>query len=268
VSSTRNITFAIAVNNREVYENNFLASPSLQGLHHHSIFVQQNFESAAKAYNDAIDRSPNDLIVFCHQDLFLPQAWLSDLERAIAHLEVKDPEWGVLGCSGVTSDNSGHGYVYSSGLGIVGKPFESPVPIQTLDEIVLILRKSSGLRFDERLPNFHFYGTDICLRAAEMGRQSYAISAFCVHNTHQSLVLPKEFYDCCRHIKTVWKGKLPIQTTCIRITRFNVPMYVRRLKEFRLRYILRREVGGRRVQNAQRLFEEACAAAAGRTAQP
>ena len=70
--------------------------------------------------------------------------------------------------------------------------------VQTLDEIVLILKKSSGLRFDDSLPHFHFYGTDICLRAAQRGMRSYAISAFCVHNTHQTLVLPEEFYECCQ----------------------------------------------------------------------
>jgi len=57
------------------------------------------------------------------------------------------------------------------------------VTVQTLDEIVLIFRRDSGLSFDETLPHFHFYGTDICMRAAEQGRQCYAISAFCVHNT-------------------------------------------------------------------------------------
>jgi hypothetical protein len=70
------------------------------------------------------------------------------------------------------------------------------------------------------------------------------------------LILPKEFYDCGRHIKRVWKDSLPIQTTCIRITTLNFPLYVRRLKEFRLRYILRKEVGGTRVRNVQRLVEE------------
>ena len=250
------ITFAVAVNNRELFESNFLASPCFREPHHHQILVQENFDCAAKAYNDAIERSSNDLIVFCHQDIFLPETWLSELDQALDHLQAEDPGWGVLGCYGVTINQTGHGHIYSSGLGTMGKPFERPAPVQTLDEIVLILRKSSGLRFDERLPNFHLYGTDICLRAAAVGMKSYAISAFCVHNTHQSLILPKEFYDCCRHIKRVWKNNLPIQTTCIRITRSNVPIYVRRLKEFRLRYILRREVGGTRVRNVQRLFEE------------
>jgi hypothetical protein len=250
------ITFVIAVNNRELFEQNFLASPCLGQPHDHEIFVQENYKSAAKAYNDAIDRAANDLIVFCHQDILLPKAWLSQLQRSLDDLAVSDPKWGVLGSYGKTQDGRGWGHVYSSGRDVIGEPLQRPVEVQTLDEIVLILRKSSGLRFDDSLPHFHFYGTDICLRAAKKGMKSYAISAFCVHNTLQTLVLPKEFYECCRHIKRVWKNCLPIQTTCIRITRLDFPLHNRRLREFYLRHIRRKECGGTRVRDPLPLLKE------------
>ena len=255
-SSSTNITFAVAVNNHEIFKNNFLASPCLREPHQHQILVQEGFKSATRAYNDAIEKSSNDLIIFCHQDILLPENWILLLDRALSDLQTADPNWGVLGPYGKTQDGRGWGHVYSSGRNVIGEPFQRPIPVQTLDEIVLILRKSSGLRFDEHLPHFHFYGADICLRAAKAGMKSYAISAFCIHNTQQPLVLRGEFYDCCKHIKRVWKDYLPIQTTCIRITRFNFPLYSRRLREAYLRHIRRKEVGGARVQNVQRLFEE------------
>ncbi len=249
--SIRPITFVVAVNNREIFERNLLASPCFRTGHGYQILAQEGFDSAAKAYNDAIDRSSNDLIVFCHQDIFLPETWLRQLEGAVTCVEAQDPGWGVLGSYGKTQDGRGWGHVYSSGRKVIGEPLQQPVPIQTLDEIVLILRKSSGLRFDDTLPHFHFYGTDICMRAAAKGMKSYAISAFCIHNTHQALVLPKEFYTCCRHVRRVWKEYLPIQTTCVRLTRFNLPLYRRRLQETYLRYIRRKEVGGIRAPNPQ-----------------
>ena len=252
----RSITFVAAVNSREILETNLLASPCFQSPHSHQVLIQEGFSSASKAYNDAIERSKNELIAFCHQDLFLPEEWISDLDRALNDLEGFDSNWGVLGCSGTTRDRRHWRYMYSSGLGVSGQPIAHPEPVQTLDEIVLIVRKSSNLRFDERLPHFHLYGTDLCLRAASTGMTSYAISAFCIHNTHQSLILPKEFYDCCSHIRTVWSKSLPIQTPCIRITRSNVPIYLRRLREFYLRYVRHKQVGGTRVENVRRLFEE------------
>jgi hypothetical protein len=251
------ITFVVAVNDREIFENNFLASPSLRGAHDHEIVVQEQFVSAAKAYNDALGRSSNDLIIFCHQDVYLPKTWLSDLKQALNYLDVYDPNWGTLGCSGMTVHRRHWRYVYSSGLGLSGDPLSHPEPVQTLDEIVLIMRKSSGLRFDEHLPHFHLYGTDICLRAAQMGMKSYAISAFCIHNTQQNLILPPEFYDCCGHIKRVWKDCLPIQTTCVRITKFSGSILARRLRETYLRHIRRKEVGGIRAKDVRLLEERA-----------
>jgi len=251
----------VAVNNREVFNDNFLASPCLNEIQDHQILVQEGFSSAAKAYNDSIDHASNDLLIFCHQDIILPEGWLSQLQSALDSLTVSDPNWGVLGVYGKTQDGRGWGHVYSSGRDVIGEPLEKPVLIQRLDEIVLIFRKSSGLRFDADLPHFHFYGTDICLQAAKRGMKSYTISAFCIHNTHQPLVLPSEFYECCRYVKRVWKNYLPIQTTCLRLTRFDLDLYVRRVRELHLRYVRRKEFGGTRSTDSQRLLEQLSKAA-------
>jgi hypothetical protein len=256
MSTYHPVTFAVAVNDHELFESNFLASPCFRGPHNHQILVQEGFSSAARAYNDAIDKSVNDLIVFVHQDVILPESWLLQLTRALDYLETADPSWGVIGCYGETRNDNGRGYIYSSGRGVLGRPFEHPAPVQTLDEIVLILKKSSGLRFDEQLPHFHLYGTDICLRAAKRGRKSYAIPAFCIHNTQQYLVLPKEFYECCHHVKRIWRDFLPVQTTCVRLTRSNIPLCLRRLQETYLRYIRRKEIGAFRSKDVKKILEK------------
>jgi hypothetical protein len=250
------VTFVVSTNSAEILQDNFLASPCFGKSHPHEILVQKGFRSAAASYNDAIRRGLNDVIVFAHQDMVFPSAWLSDLDRAIMILEKDDPNWGVLGCYGMTMGNQGKGYVYTHGLGILGAPFEHPTPVQTLDEIVLILRKSSGLKFDERLPHFHFYGADICLTAAKRGMKSYAISAFCAHNSQLNYVLPAEFYDCYKVLKRIWKDALPIQTTCIRVTPFDFQMRVRQLKAPYLKYMRHKAIGARRAQGGLRLLEQ------------
>jgi hypothetical protein len=224
-------------------------SPFLHDLNNHEVIFQEGFASAGLAFNDAIDRAHNDLMVFCHEDIYLPERWLPELMRAINILEVTDCRWGVLGCAGRTRDNVHCGYTFSNGLGILGKPFTAPRLVQTLDEIVLIFKRSTQLRFDETLPHFHLYGADICLQAASYGLNSYAINAFCIHNTHELTTLPDEFYQCCQFIRRKWKSELPVQTTCIRLTRFNFPVfrmaahdfYVRRFrKDLRARACARR----------------------------
>jgi glycosyltransferase involved in cell wall biosynthesis len=255
-------TFVCSVTSRAVLENNLLVSPCLGASQPHQILLQENFTSAAKAYNSALEKSDHDLVIFVHQDVIFPSAWLFQLQQAIRSLERTDPNWGVLGVFGKTANGSDVGHIYSNGLGIIGSPFQSAQPIQTLDEIVLIFRKSSGLKFDERLPHFHFYGAGICLAALEKGKQSYAIPAFCIHNTQFNLVLPEEFYASYRALKNISKKYLPIQTTCVRMTRFDSDMYRRRLREFVLRYFRRTTIGAFRRENVKQLLTELESAAA------
>jgi Glycosyltransferase like family len=251
----RAITFVSVVNSREIFDNNFLASPCFQKSHGYQILVQENFTSAANAYNDAINRSANDLIVFAHQDMVFPETWIPQLERALTLLDATDPNWGVLGCYGITVKGEERGFIYSNGIGVLGTPFEEPAPVQTLDEIVLIVKKSSGLRFDGRLNHFHFYGADICMEAMKRGMKSYAIPGFCIHNTQFNLVLPKDFYNSYRVMKSKWKESLPIQTTCIRLSKFDGPLYLRRLKEMYLRYIRRHQVAAVRIKDGRGILE-------------
>jgi hypothetical protein len=230
------ITFVVPVaGGRRVLEENFLLSPILRTGHEHQVLVMADYESAAAAYNAGIDRALNDVIVFVHQDVFLPQFWVDRLWASIRYLNQHDPEWGVLGCYGVAADGTRHGWVYSSPQGVIGRPFSPPERVRTLDEIVLIFRKSSGLRFDESLPHFHMYGTDICLHAAAEGRNNYSVPAFCLHNTNSYLILPPEFYRCYRYVQSKWRHVLPVETPCITITKTGANVYLRRANEYRLR---------------------------------
>ena len=253
----RRITFVVPTDGTdEVLNSNFLASPCLRPPHDHQFIVQKDYPSAAKAYNEAIDRAENDLMVFAHQDMVFPEPWLAQLERALAYLEETDPAWGVLGCYGVAHDGAGRGWTYHPTQGLIGGAFDCPKAVQTLDEIVLIFRRSSGLRFDEHLPHFHLYGTDICLRAAGMGMKNYVTAAFCVHNGTYYPLLPKEFYQNYRYIRRVWKDSLPIYTSCGAITKTGLPMFKRRLQEAYIQHIQRRAILTPRANDGAELLRQ------------
>jgi hypothetical protein len=232
IDSNESITFIIAVNDKHVYERNFLHSPMLNEIKKKEIFPMENFRSAARAYNEGIEASNSDIIVFNHQDIIFPKLWIQDLIKSLDYLSKNDPSWGVLGCFGVSKEGCFIGHVYDSAQGeILGSPFSGLIEVQTLDEIVLVTRKSSGLRFDESLPYFHLYGTEICLCATQRGMKSYAMSAFCIHNTNQIISYPDEFYRAYFHIKARYRQFLPIYTSCIKISKFDIDIYKRKLKE-------------------------------------
>src|SRR5689334_20038699 len=140
------LTFVVASNDQAVLDDNFLRSSCLRGNHPHQVLVQRGFPSAARAFNDALDNSVSDVVVFAHQDIVLPKSWAPDLFAALGTLDSMDPNWGVLGCYGETLDEGGRGFIYEAERGFVGRPLTKPEPVQTLDEIVIIVRRSSSLR--------------------------------------------------------------------------------------------------------------------------
>jgi Glycosyltransferase like family len=230
--SAEAFTIAVSVNNEEALQRNLLLSPGLVDGDRNQLVITRRFTSASLAYNRAIEEAENDLIIFVHQDIYLPHTWFADLKRGLAFLELTGANWGVLGCFGSRKDaHGGLGRVYTRGLGQHGRRITRPKPVETLDEIVLIIRKSSGLRFDPRLPHFHLYGTDLCMTAREKGMVNYAFQGFCVHNTNQLLTLPKEFYTCYRYIRSKWAKYLPIYTACMKISFMNEEFYQKRIVE-------------------------------------
>jgi hypothetical protein len=229
-------TIAAAVNNEDVLRKNLMLSPGLSNGGHNQLLLLRGFDSASRAYNDALDRAEHDLVVFVHQDIYLPAAWLTELTHGLTHLAEAGAKWGVIGCYGVRRGlTEGIGRIYTHGLGRHGRRISQPEAVDTLDEIALIVRKSSGLRFDPALPHFHLYGPDICLTARARGLVNYAFQGYCVHNTNQLLTLPEEYYACYRYMRRKWAHDLPIYTSCMKISFFNEQVYHRRLYETRLR---------------------------------
>ncbi len=227
-------TIVAAVNDSEVLEKNLFLSPGVKAGSENQIIIKRNYSAASLAYNEAIIEAKNEIIIFVHQDVYLPENWLPSLKKSLSYFEKEKINWGVLGCFGSRKGRTGGigiGRVYTTGMGIHGREIGKPEPVQTLDEIVLVIRKSSGLRFDPSLPHYHLYGTDICMAAREKGMMSFAIPAFCVHNTNQLLALPVEFYECYRYVKRRWKKYLPIYSSCIRITRFDRVLHMRRIRK-------------------------------------
>jgi len=217
------LTVISAVNDEQILKSCLLASPDL--VRAAGVILQTGFESAAAAYNSGIKEADADVVAFVHQDMYLPRGWIAEVERAIDGLSQQCPDWGVLGSWGVTKDGGHAGYLYWTGLEeTAGRLFEGGVEVETLDECVLVVRKSSGLVFDEHLSGFHMYGADICLEAKRQGLKNFAISALSIHNTNEYKLLPWEFWKAYFYMRRKWKPQLPVRTTCIEITRFCWPM--------------------------------------------
>lgn len=200
----------VATNDQKVLESNLLRSHLVDGPGV-KVHLQSGYVSAARAYNEAIALCRHDLIVFAHQDVYLPLGWEATLFKQAALLQEEDPTWGVLGVYGVTASGSHVGYVWSSGLNtLLGKSFARPAAVASVDELLIVLRRSSGLQFDDGLPGFHLYGTDIVQTALRRGCGAYVICAPVVHNSRPVLYLPDDYVRAYDYEVSKWRAKLPI----------------------------------------------------------
>lgn len=224
------VTIVAAVNNAEILQNN-LALSHLISSQKTDLLCKRGFDSAAAALNEGIDEALTDVIVLSHQDVYLPKLWFEQLSHAIAQIEKHDPDWAVLGVFGVSDRNDLVGHCWSTGLGkVLGSTFDAPCPAVSIDELVIIVRKSSGIRFDEKLPGFHLYGTDIVQTALSASFSAYVIHAPVVHNSKPVKSLFGAYFAAYKYMQSKWANHLPIKTPITTITRFGMPLKILQLR--------------------------------------
>jgi len=226
------IVAVAAVNNKCTLHENLMASPLIKkGII--SLEVMLNHRTAGTAYNAGICQTEEDIIVFAHQDVYLPAGWLQKLQVGILLVENEDPDWAVIGVIGMQSDSNFAGRVWSSGLNReIGHSPTRPLGVVSIDELLIVLRRSSGIMFDEELPGFHLYGTDIVQTALASGFGAYVIDAPAVHNSIRLHSLDKMYFQCYWYLRRKWFKRLPIATTVLPITRFAYPLWRYRLRGF------------------------------------
>jgi hypothetical protein len=217
------ISFVTLVNKEDVYSENVLGSiPDYNGVEFIPIFFPM---TATSGLNTGIQKSKNDIIVMCHQDVRFSEGWIEKLEKQITLL--KDDNWGVLGTFGVSfNGKDGVGNILSGNKtpeeirGAVTSEFSPALPCKamSLDEHCLIIRKNSGLRFDESLRHFHYYGADLCLTSYRKKMKCYAVDAY-LHHLSDNINRGEDFVKAEEWLIRKWKGcsSFPVFRTSCRL---------------------------------------------------
>ena len=141
------------------------------------IFVENDGgKSLTEVYNDGLEKSVNDIVVFIHDDL---EFETKNLTPKIIKLFDRNPEYGILGLAGtdnllsgqwwedkdslqgqVGHINEGKRYVskYSKSFGDVIKE------VIVIDGLFMMVHKKRVKKtFDTQFEGFHFYDLPICL---------------------------------------------------------------------------------------------------------
>jgi hypothetical protein len=197
-------------NNDDVLQKNLLQSDIFK---HHVLTVGYTTSNIPQAINE-MNYPTLGARMFVHNDVYIPRGFE---ERIIKTLYDLPDDWGVIGAAGasmIKGERHYLGHIEDRGRKW-GRPVDKPVPVQTLDELLIIVNDNHGFwKFDEQFP-FDFYGADICMQAHERGLGVYVVPAFVHHNSSRKIgERTPSFYESEAKFKEKWKHRLPIATTC------------------------------------------------------
>lgn len=136
----------------------------------------KNGWNAAQGLNHGIEQVDAEWVVCVHQDVLFPAGFFARLSAALAALGPDVAVAGLVGCEssgrfrGHIVDPNGHCYWPSL-----------PHDVAAVDEVLIAVRKASGLRFCADVPGFHCYGADLCYEAKKRGLRVVAIDAPLLH---------------------------------------------------------------------------------------
>ena len=217
------ICIVTASHSDAILDANLRRSPCIGTVPLH---VERGAPSASIAYNAGLDATTAPYVVFAHHDVYLPPGWENLLMTRISELNAIDPSWALFGSFGVGLDHSHVGPVWSSSLGqIVGRVPMAPAPVQSFDELLVVMRRDAGIRWDAGLPGWHMYGTDIVAVARAAGRTAYAGALPCIHNDRYHAALGDDYRDCYRYMQRKWASDLPLRTPITKISRSGLHLW-------------------------------------------
>lgn len=222
-----------AVNNEKVLGENLRQSPVIVSGEA-KLIEERGHPSAASAFAAGLSKSASDIVVFTHQDIYLPLSWLSHFTKAVENLDSRHVAWAVLGVFGRDEKRAYLGTVWSNGHNReLSFPFYELTPVITLDEIVIVLNRNSGVTFDKNLPSFHLYGTDIVLSALAQNQKAFAFPAPVVHNSLPVRYLDAHYGRAYHYMAGKWKKNLPLTTCIVEITARGTPLLISRLRSIK-----------------------------------
>lgn len=221
------VDLAAAVNNHDVLANCLRRSPDVASGAL-TLRIYEGFRAASLAYNQALDESDADILVLAHQDVYLPAGFLAGLQTEVARLDALDPDWALAGVVGLGEDGALKGVTWSSGLAtLLGARLEQPAPVVTLDEMLLVIRRGSGLRFDDQMPGFHLYAADAVETARARGQRSYVIDTPAIHHSRPVVALDAGYKQAYRYMQRKWRANLPIANLVCPIRKSPLTLWVR-----------------------------------------
>jgi hypothetical protein len=226
----------VAVNNDKILAENLARSTAYSKL---EVQILRGCQSASIAFNEVLDSTRCRYFIFVHQDVYLPESWLTRMDDLIDKIQSSIGEnWAVIGVAGVSPSGRVIGKLWSEGTREEIDDGEEIEEAVSLDEVLLVVNAQSGVRFDAHLPGFHLYGTDIVQTSLKMGKKCFVAKNPIVHNDRTKYFLDSGFGEAFKFMSAKWRNVLPIPTTVTTLEKTCWPITWRNFRQLR-RYFSR-----------------------------
>ena len=142
---------------------------------------KRNKYDAFTGLNLLLSKASGQFIILTHQDVEINFDTEEILSQRIRKINEIDSKWAVLANAGGADVKRLYRKISHPHETINQGPF--PQRVRAVDENFIVLKKEAGLNFSSDLSGFHFYGTDICLRAEQKGYTCYVIDFQLLHKS-------------------------------------------------------------------------------------
>ncbi len=207
---------------------------------------------AYRGLNALLNAARGRYVILCHQDVLLIGDGAEALERSLADLERRDPNWGLAGNAGATGPGALVMRI-SDPHGADRRTGDLPARVMSLDENFIVVKRSARFGCSVDLDGFHFYGADLCLNAGMAGHSAWVIDFHLKHLSGGRKSADFFAAEAAFHAK--WSHALRprwMQTTCalLRLSGFGPDRAAGRVAARPLAGLLRRLPGQQRASRA------------------
>lgn len=174
-----NQPISVVISTRKINDNylkhveKMFSHPKTQIL----VYENDGVSSLPEIYNEGLNESINDIIVFIHDDLILET---NNMTPKIIKLFDNNPEFGVIGIAGTNNLLSGMWWQDKESMyGVVGHEHEGkrhvnhyskgdysekPKEVVVIDGLFMMVHRGRiKHKFNEQFEGFHFYDLPICI---------------------------------------------------------------------------------------------------------
>ncbi|MFH1021257.1 MAG: hypothetical protein V1782_11715 [Pseudomonadota bacterium] len=215
------LSFVVCVSDAGIMAKNLLSSPCLRPGTRHQLIQAHGCRSAAQGFEQGMLLAGGEILVFVHQDVFLPQGWDAGFISGFVEARQRLPA-EVVGVYGLGIPQAGQrprplGRVVDRGELLSGEGV-LPERAQSLDEFLFAVPRGSRFRLDPEL-GFDLYATDLVLQAESRGCCAAVVEAPCEHrstlprdNIPQSVL--RRFQAAAIVFERKWAHRFPVETPC------------------------------------------------------